>query len=89
MKLCARRKTAESRMWSLASAIASFVPGTTAMLTPLTKKTKTSLKLVFEKSLYSSDENTYWNCTVEKVGTKSNSRTVASKVSSKRDCRLP
>src|SRR5438067_5367810 len=48
-----------------------------AQLTPLTKKAKTSLKLLPTYSLYSSEAKTYWNETLLLLGTKSNSSTAA------------
>src|SRR5438270_7482364 len=57
--------------------------GSRATLLLLRKKAKTSLKgEVFggANSGYSSDPNTYWKVRVAPVGTKSNSKTVASLV---------
>ncbi len=56
-----------------------FVPGSRATFLLLRKKAKTSLKLL-TNSLYSSDPNTKLNFRTVPLGTKSNSRTVASLV---------
>src|SRR5690349_15618987 len=56
-------------------------PGSVAMFTPLRKKAKTSLYCDPTNSLYSSEENTYWNEICEALAqVKSNSRLHASKV---------
>src|SRR4051812_29212488 len=56
----------------------SLAFATRAQLLPLTKNANVSLKSEFAYSLYSSDENTYANCTVPNCGTKSNCNAVAS-----------
>ena len=60
---------------------------TSAQFVPLTKNAKTSLNGVLTHSEYSSEENAYWNVTWLASGTKSNSRTAASKVSEPRERR--